>query len=78
MTFNVYLGPKGQCPSKVDQRVRGDVKLQRKKSETAKATMKELRGSILNFGVVRITTNRIVLRMEPKMTMGKYRPKSKW
>ncbi len=41
--------PKGQWPSNVDQRVSGDVKLQRKKSEMANVRMNALRGSSLNL-----------------------------
>ena len=37
--------PNGQWPSKVDQRVSGDVKLQRKKSEMANVRMNAFRGS---------------------------------
>lgn len=48
------LLPKGQWPSKVDQSVNGEVKLQRKKSEQARAKINEFRGSIRSFRVVSI------------------------
>ena len=44
------FSPRGQWPSRMDQRVSGDVKTQRKKSEKARVTMKELRGSALSWG----------------------------
>jgi hypothetical protein len=63
--------PRGQWPSKVDHNVKGDVKLQRKKSETANATMNEFLGSMRSFDVLRMTTNRMAFRKDPHMTMGR-------
>ena len=42
----------------MDQRVSGDVKTQRKKSEKARVTMKELRGSALSWGQTHTTSER--------------------
>jgi hypothetical protein len=53
--IQAYLDPRGQCPSRVDHRVSGEVKLHRKKSETARATMNEFLGSILSFLVLSMT-----------------------
>jgi hypothetical protein len=49
----LVLRPNGQWPSRVYQRVSGEVKLQRKKSEMARARMNEFRGSSLNFRVLK-------------------------
>jgi len=63
--------PNGQWPSRVDQRVRGEVKLQRKKSEMARVRMKETLGSSLNLGVLKMMMSMKMLRRDPKMTMGR-------
>ena len=51
--------------------MRGEVKLQRKKSEMARVRMKETLGSSLNFGVLKMMMSMKMLRSEPKMTMGR-------
>ena len=62
--------PKGQWPSRVDQRVSGEVKLQRKKSEMARVRMNAFRGSSLSLLELRMTISSIRLRMDPMMTIG--------
>ena len=45
--------------------------MQRKKSETARATMNEFLGSILSFLVLKMTASRMVFSSDPKMTIGR-------
>ena len=67
----LVCSPKGQWPSKVDHRVRGEVKLHRKKSDKESARMNEFLGSVLNFLVVTIVISRIAFRVVPKTITGR-------
>ena len=58
-------------------KVKGEVKLQRKKSEIARVRIKAFLGSRRSLLELRMTVNKIRLRTEPMMTIGKYRPRSR-
>ena len=69
------FAPKGQCPSKVDHSVNGEVKLHRKKSDRDKARMNEFLGSVRNFLVVIMVRRRMAFKDVPKIMMGRYSPR---
>ena len=58
--------------------MRGEVKLQRKKSEIARVKMKDILGSNLNFGVLAMIINMNRLTIEPRIRIGKYSPSRRW
>ncbi len=72
------LSPSGQWPSRVDQSVSGEVKLQRKKSEMARVMMNAFLGSFLSLFEDKVTPNIMVFTSDPIITRGKYRPRSRW